>query len=51
MASLKLIEESEATGKVKDIVSEIKESLGIEFVPNMYRVMAHKPEYLEATFN
>ena len=51
MAPLKLIEETEAKGIVKEIFSDIKESLGIDFVPNMYRVMAHKPEYLEATWN
>ena len=51
MASIKLINEDEATGKVKQIYSEIKESLGIDFVPNMYKSMAHKPDYLEATWN
>lgn len=47
MASIKMIPEEEATGKVKKIYEEIKESLGIDFVPNLYRVMAAKPGYLE----
>ena len=51
MASSKMIGEDEATGKVKQIYSEIKKSLGIDFVPNMYKSMAHKPDYLEATWN
>ncbi len=51
MASSKMIDEDEATGKVKQIYSEIKESLGIDFVPNMYKSMALKPDYLEATWN
>ncbi len=51
MASIKMISEEEATGIVKDIYTDIKESLGIDFVPNMYKVMAHKPEYLQATWN
>jgi uncharacterized peroxidase-related enzyme len=51
MASIKLISEDEATGKVKDIYTDIRESLGIDFVPNMYKVMAHKPDYLQATWN
>ena len=51
MASIEMIEETEATGKVKEIYQEIKESLGIDFVPNMYKVMAHKPDYLEANWN
>ncbi len=47
MASVSMISEDEATGKVKEIYQEIKESLGIDFVPNMYKVMAHKPDFLE----
>ena len=51
MASIKMITEEEATGKVKDIYEEIKSQLGIDFVPNMYKIMAHKPDYLETTWN
>ena len=51
MVSIKMIDEDKATGKVKKIYSEIKESLGIDFVPNMYKIMAHKPDYLETTWN
>ena len=45
------IEESEATGKVKDIYEEIKTTLGISFIPNMYKVMANNPDYLDTTWN
>ena len=51
MASIEMIEETEATGKVKEIYEDIKESLGIDFVPNMYKVMAHRPGYLEANWD
>ncbi len=51
MASIKLINEDEATGKVKDIYDEIKSHLKIDFVPNMYKVMASKPDYLEINWN
>jgi len=51
MASIKMIDEDDATGNVKKIYSDIKESLGIDFVPNMYKIMAHKPDYLETTWN
>ncbi len=51
MASIKLIPEEEATGKVKEIYEEIKSQLGIDFVPNLYRIMASKPGYLEANWN
>ncbi len=51
MASIKMIDEGKATGKVKKIYGEIKESLGIDFVPNLYKVMAHNPDYLEVNWN
>ena len=35
MASVRLIPEDEATGKVKTIYDEIKAQLGIDFVPNL----------------
>ena len=49
MASDSMISEDEATGKVEEIYQEIKESLGIDFVPNMYKTMARNPAYLEAS--
>ncbi len=51
MASIKMIIEDEATGKTKEIYDDIKQALGIDFVPNMYKVMASKPDYLETTWN
>ena len=51
MASIKLIPEEEANGKVKEIYGEIMETHGIDFVPNMYKAMASKPSYLEANWN
>ena len=51
MASIKMINEDEATGKTKKVYQDIKETLGIDFVPNMYMVMAAKPGYLEANWN
>ncbi len=51
MASITMIPEEEATGQVKDIYEEIKSQLGIDFVPNLYRVMASKPGYLQANWN
>ncbi len=51
MASIKMIPEDEAIGRVKEIYEEIKTQLGIDFVPNLYKVMATKPAYLEANWN
>lgn len=50
-ASVKLVEESEATEKVKDIYDDIKKTLGIDFVPNMYKAMGNNPSYLEITWS
>lgn len=50
MAAVTMVSEDQATGKVKVLYKEIMDSLGIDFVPNMYKVMAVKPDYLEATW-
>jgi alkylhydroperoxidase family enzyme len=50
MASVRLVPEEEATGKVKQLYDEIKSELGTDFVPNMYRAMALNPDYLEANW-
>ncbi len=46
-----MIAETEATGKVKEVFEDIMKTHGIDFVPNMYKVMAAKPDYLEANWN
>jgi len=51
MASIRLVPEEEAVGKVKAIYEQIKQQFGIDFVPNLYRVMATNPDYLEANWN
>ncbi len=51
MASIKMIPEADAVGRVKNIYEEIKQEFGIDFVPNLYRVMATNPGYLEANWN
>lgn len=43
MASVRLVPEDEATGKVRVLYDEIKSELGIDFVPNLYRAMASNP--------
>ena len=50
VAFVKVVGESEATGKVKEIYEDIKKTLGIDFVPNMYKAMANNPEYLDTTW-
>ncbi len=50
-AFVKVVVEKEASGKVEDIYKEIRKTLGIDFVPNMYMALAGNPDYLEMTWN
>jgi alkylhydroperoxidase/carboxymuconolactone decarboxylase family protein YurZ len=50
MSVVEMVREDQAVGKVRDLYSEIMDSLGIDFVPNMYKVMAVNPEYLESNW-
>lgn len=49
-ATVKLVGELDATGKVKDVYDDIKKTLGIDFVPNMYKAMANNSNYLETSW-
>jgi len=49
-AAVKLVEEDEATGKTEKLYEDIKQTLGINFVPNMYKALAGNPDYLEMTW-
>ena len=51
MPAIKMIEEAEATDDVKQVYGDIKSTLGIDFVPNMYKLMAPSPRYLEANWH
>jgi alkylhydroperoxidase/carboxymuconolactone decarboxylase family protein YurZ len=51
MAAIRMVPEDEAVGQVKALYEEIKQAFGIDFVPNLYRVMASNPGYLEANWN
>ena len=46
----KPIEESEATGKVKEIYEDIKNKRQITEIPNFWKTMANSPETLERTW-
>jgi alkylhydroperoxidase/carboxymuconolactone decarboxylase family protein YurZ len=46
-----MVDESEATGKTGKIYKDIRKSLGIDFVPNMYKAMAVNPDFLEVNWN
>jgi len=51
MAIVSFISEDQANDKTKIIYEEIKKTIGIPFVPNLFKAMGHNPDYLEATWN
>ena len=51
MAIFNMIEESEATGKVKEIFEDIKQKRNINSVNNFWKMLANEPETLERTWN
>ena len=50
MAIIRLLDESQATGRVKEIFEEIKQTFGLPFVPELFRALATKPEQLESVW-
>ena len=50
MSTVQMVSEEDATGRVAEIYEEIKSSLGTDFVPNLYKVMAVKPSFLESNW-
>ncbi|MEX0676249.1 MAG: carboxymuconolactone decarboxylase family protein [Pirellulales bacterium] len=47
MATVKPVEESLASGRVAEIFADIKRTKNIDFVPNLWRVLATNPVQLE----
>jgi uncharacterized peroxidase-related enzyme len=47
IATVRPVAEEEATGKVRDIYNDIKQTKGIDFIPNFWRVLATNPDQLE----
>lgn len=48
MAIIRLMDESEATGRVRELFDEIKSTLQVPFVPQLFRALGTKPDQLEA---
>jgi uncharacterized peroxidase-related enzyme len=46
-ATVRPVAESEATGRVAEIFADIKATKGIDFVPNIWRVLATNPTQLD----
>jgi uncharacterized peroxidase-related enzyme len=49
-ATVRLVAESEATGRVAEVFADIRKTKNLEAVPNFWRVLATSPDLLEATW-
>ena len=50
MALYRTVSPEEATGKVKEVYDDIKETKEIDFVPNIWQALSNNPDHLEATW-
>jgi uncharacterized peroxidase-related enzyme len=50
-ATVRLVEEGEAAGKVAAIYADIKATKKIDFVPNLWKVLATNPDHLEMVWS
>jgi AhpD family alkylhydroperoxidase len=50
IATVRPVEEAAATGRVAEIFADIKATKGIDFVPNLWRVLATHPPLLDETW-
>ncbi len=46
-ARVPLIAESDATGRLAEVYAEVKETTGLGFVPDMFRLVSTRPELVE----
>ena len=50
MAVFNMIEEAEATGKVKEVFEDIKKKRNTDYINNFWKMLANNPETLERTW-
>ena len=50
-ATVQIVEEDQATGKVADIYHDIKQTKSIDFVPNFWKTLATNPDHLETVWS
>jgi AhpD family alkylhydroperoxidase len=51
LATVKLVDEGSASGKVADVFADIKQTKNIDFVPNFWRALATNPDHLELVWS
>lgn len=50
MATVSYVAEDDATGIVRDVYADIRKTFGLPAVPNLFKVMAHNPAYLQSSW-
>ena len=50
MAVFNMIEEAEATGKVKEVFEDIKKKRNTDYINNFWKMLANNPETLDRTW-
>jgi AhpD family alkylhydroperoxidase len=50
MTLFRTVSPQEATGKVKEVYEDIKETKEIDFIPNFWQALSNNPDHLEATW-
>jgi AhpD family alkylhydroperoxidase len=50
MATVTYPAEADATGLVREVFEDIRKTFGLAFVPNLFKVMAHNPAYLQSSW-
>jgi AhpD family alkylhydroperoxidase len=50
MSLFPIIDDADATGKVRAVFDDIKATKGIDFVPAIWRALANNPDHLEQTW-
>ena len=50
LATVALVEEADATGRVREIYDDIKATKQIDFVPNLWKTLASYPPLLDETW-
>jgi uncharacterized peroxidase-related enzyme len=51
MAIFNMIEENDASGKVKEVYEDIKKKRNVKFITNFWKMLANEPDTLERTWN
>ena len=51
MAVFNMIEEADATGKVKEVFEDIKKKRNTDYINNFWKMLANEPDTLERTWN